>query len=402
MIKHIADYYDVVIIGGGPAGAVTARYAAENGASVLILERDREVGIPVRCAEGVSHAGIEPFINIDEKWISTVIKGASLHAPDGNYVEMYNNGLGYVLERRVFDRALIDLACSKGAVMLTKADALSLQRDADKQINGVYFNHLNQLHTVKCKIVIGADGVESQVGKWAGIDTTLALDDIDTCVQYTVNNIKINPDLCRFYFGNQVSPGGYLWIFPKSNQSANIGIGVGGSDTLPGKGPKYYLDQFMEKNYPNASVNYMVCGGVPTSNGTGFVTDHVMLVGDAARQVNPITGGGIVQAMIAGRLCGETCAKALKSGDFSRKNLSEYEKRWDKTLGANQRFMYSVKNVFMKMDDSKFNSIVRVAKAVDPEKFTMYSLFKEALKEDPILLAKMATSFLVSRIKFDW
>jgi hypothetical protein len=64
--------------------------------------------------------------------------------------------------------------------------------------------------------------------------------------------------------------------------------------------------------------------------------------------------------------------------------------------------MYSVKNNFMKMDDNKFNSIVRAAKSVDPDKFTMYSLFKEALKEDPILLAKMATSFLVSRIKFDW
>ncbi|MBP7563068.1 MAG: NAD(P)/FAD-dependent oxidoreductase [Candidatus Cloacimonetes bacterium] len=402
MIKHIADYYDVVIIGGGPAGAVTARYAVENGASVLILERDREPGIPVRCAEGVSHAGIEPFIDIDEKWICTQIKGASLHSPDGNFVEMYNNGLGYVLERRVFDRALVDLACSKGAVMLTKADALDLLRDKDQQIEGVSFSHLNQLYSVKCKIVIGADGVESQVGKWAGINTTLALDDIDTCVQYTVNNIKVNPDLCRFYFGNEVSPGGYLWIFPKSDTSANIGIGVGGSDTLPGKGPKFYLDRFMEQNFPNASVNYMVCGGVPTSNGTGFVTDHVMLVGDAARQVNPITGGGIVQAMIAGRLCGETCAKALKNGDFSKKSLNEYEKRWDKTLGANQRFMYSVKNNFMKMDDNKFNSIVRAAKSVDPDKFTMYSLFKEALKEDPILLAKMATSFLVSRIKFDW
>lgn len=402
MIKGIADYYDVVIIGAGPAGAVTARYAAENGASVLILERDREPGIPVRCAEGVSHAGIAPFIDIDERWIATRIEGASLNSPDGQSVEMYNNGLGYVLERRLFDRALVDLACSKGAVLLTKADAIALNKDEAQQTMSVIFNHLDKSYTVKCKIVIGADGIESQVGKWAGLDTTLALEDLDTCVQYTVNNIKVDPKLCYFYFGNEVSPGGYLWIFPKSETSANIGIGIGGDVHLPGKGPKYYLDKFMETHYPQASINYMVYGGVPTENGVNFVTDHVMLVGDSARQVNPITGGGIVQAMIAGRICGETCAKALKENNFSKSYLSEYEKRWDKMLGANQRFMYSLKHNFMKMNDDKFNSIVRACKKVDPNHLTMASLFKEAIKEDPILLAKLATSFVVSRIKFDW
>lgn len=402
MIRGIADYYDVVVIGAGPAGAVTARYAAENGASVLILERDREPGIPVRCAEGVSHAGIVPFIDIDERWIATRIEGASLNSPDGQSVEMYNNGLGYVLERRLFDRALVDLACSKGAVLLTKADAIGLRKDEDHQSMNVVYNHLNKQYTVKCKIVIGADGIESQVGKWTGLNTTLALEDLDTCVQYTVNNIKVDPKLCYFYFGNEVSPGGYLWIFPKSETSANIGIGIGGDVHLPGKGPKYYLDKFMEKQYPHASINYMVYGGVPTENGEKFVTDHVMLVGDSARQVNPITGGGIVQAMIAGRICGETCSKAIRENNFSKSFLSEYEKRWDKMLGANQRFMYSLKHNFMKMNDDKFNSIVRACKKVDPNNLTMASLFKEAIKEDPILLAKLATSFVVSRIKFDW
>ncbi|MEA1972618.1 MAG: NAD(P)/FAD-dependent oxidoreductase, partial [Candidatus Cloacimonadota bacterium] len=119
----LKDKYDVVVVGAGPAGSVSARFAAESGASVLILERDREPGIPVRCAEGVSHAGIAPFIDIDTKWIATEIDVARLHSPDGNEVTMHNNGKGYVLDRRLFDTALCDLACDKGADLLTKADA---------------------------------------------------------------------------------------------------------------------------------------------------------------------------------------------------------------------------------------------------------------------------------------
>ena len=122
----LKDRYDVVVIGAGPAGSVAARFAAENGVSVLVLERDREPGIPVRCAEGVSHKGIAPFIEIDERWIASTIEVARLHSPDGNEAHMLNNGTGYVLERRVFDAALCSLACKFGADLLTKADAIDL------------------------------------------------------------------------------------------------------------------------------------------------------------------------------------------------------------------------------------------------------------------------------------
>jgi len=399
MHKKINSYYDVVVIGAGPAGSVTARFIAENGCSVLVLERDREPGIPVRCAEGVSHNGILPFIDIDEKWICSKILGARLHAPNGESIDMYNNGDGYVLDRRVFDRALADLAVSKGAILLTKADAVALNKDEEGKICGVKFRHENDYIDINCKIVIGADGVESQVGRWAGIDTSLALSDIDTCCQYTVNNIKIENGLCQFYFGREIAPGGYIWIFPKSETQANIGIGIGGDATIPGKGPRFYLDKFMDKNFPNASINYMVYGGVPTRAGNNFIKDNVMLVGDAAHQVNPITGGGIVQGMIAGKFAGETAAKAIKENNISQKVLKEYSNRWEDMLGANQRFMYSIKNKFMDMIDEKLNNLVMACKKIPQDELNLYKLFKETIKEDPILLAKLATSFVVSKLK---
>ena len=259
----LKDRYDVVVIGAGPAGSVTARFAAENGASVLMLERDREPGIPVRCAEGVSHNGIVQFIDIDKRWIATTINVAKLQSPDGNVTYMYNNGVGYVVERRIFDTALCELACKYGAELITKADAVGLIREENK-ITGIEFRYMGKTRNVKCNIVIGADGVESRVGRWAGIDTAVKLEDIDTCVQYTMTDIDVKKDTCEFYFGNNVSPGGYVWIFPKSGDSANVGIGVSGHLSHK-KGPKEYLDEFVERNFPGAKITYTVYGGKTTS-----------------------------------------------------------------------------------------------------------------------------------------
>jgi len=393
------EIYDVVVIGAGPAGCVTARFIAESGLSVLILERDREAGIPVRCAEGVSENGIKPFIDIDQRWICSTIDGAILHAPNGESVEMYNNGTGFVLDRRVFDRALADLAVSKGAILKTKADAIGLIKEDKGKIIGVNYRHETTIHSVHCKILIGADGVESQVGRWAGMKSHLNLEDIDTCCQYTVNNISTPVELCQFYFGKDVAPGGYLWIFPKSPTQANIGVGIGGDDTLPGKGPRYYLDKFMQANYPNASINYIVYGGVPTKAGKDFVKDNVMIVGDAAHQVNPITGGGIVQGMIAGKYCAEAAVQAIKENKITTKGLATYPEKWEAHLGKNQRFLYQLKKKFMGMNDKIFNTIVATCKRIPRDELNLYRLFQETLKEDPILLAQLATSFVVSKIK---
>ncbi|KQC07562.1 MAG: hypothetical protein APR54_05985 [Candidatus Cloacimonas sp. SDB] len=392
----VKDFYDIVVIGAGPAGSVAARFAAQNGASVLMLERDREPGIPVRCAEGVSHNGIAPFIDIDPRWIATEIEVAKLNSPDGNFAEMLNNGKGYILERRIFDTALCELACRHGADLLTKADAVGLIWENGK-IAGVKYNYFDHLREIKCNIVIGADGVESRVGRWAGIKTDVQLKDIESCVQYTVAGLDIRKDMLEMYFGNDVSPGGYLWVFPKSAETANIGIGIAGHKTGFG-GPKYYLDKFMEKHFPNAMITYTMFGGVTVSDTLKeIVKDNILLVGDAARQVNPLTGGGIVQGMIAGSIAGKVASDAVKEKRYDKKFLSRYRKEWDKKLGKNQTMMYNIKQKFMKMSDEKFNNIVAYCKKIPPEKFTLGELFKEAIKDDPRLVIQLAKSIFLGK-----
>ncbi|MDN5353601.1 MAG: digeranylgeranylglycerophospholipid reductase [Candidatus Cloacimonadota bacterium] len=395
----IKDRYDVVVIGAGPAGSVAARFAAENGASVLILERDREPGVPVRCGEGVSHEGIKPFIEIDERWIATKIKTAGLHAPNGQNAVMYNNGDGYILERRIFDTELCNIACRKGANLLTKADAIGLVWENEK-IVGVEYNHLNQKKIVKCDIVIGADGVESQVGNWAGIDTSVKLADIDTCVQYTLTDIEIeDKERCEFYFGTKVSPGGYIWIFPKGNNTANVGVGIAGS-LAKDKGPKEYLDEFVAKHFPQASVNCIIYGGVPTSATLHeIVKDNLLLVGDAARQVNPLTGGGIVQGMIAASIAGKVAAEAVQKADFSKKFLKKYREQWDKRLGNKQKTMYKMKDKFMAMDDDRFNNLVGICQKIPKDKFSLKVLLREVVKGDPKMMMELAKAFVISKVK---
>ena len=394
----LKDKYDVIVVGAGPAGSVTARFAAENGASVLMLERDREPGIPVRCAEGVSHEGIAPFIEIDESWIAAKIDVACLHAPDGTNAKMYNNGAGYILERRLFDKALCDVACRHGAELLTKADVIGLLWEKDK-ISGVKYRYFGKIHEIRCDLVIGADGVESRVGRWAGIKTAVRLEDIDTCVQYTLSGLKVEKGCVDFYFGNDIAPGGYIWIFPKSKNSANVGIGVAGHLSHK-KGPQEYLNEFIEKTYPDVKKTYTVCGGVTTSATLKeIVRDNILLVGDAARQVNPLTGGGIAQGMIAGSIAGKVAAEAVRTGKFDKKFLKKYRKEWDKRLGRTQKTMFKMKEKFMFMGDDRFNKIAKICKNIPKEKFSLKALFTEAVKGDPKLMADVAKAFVISKLK---
>ena len=218
-------------------------------------------------------------------------------------------------------------------------------------------------------------------------------------MQYTVSGVKFEADTCHFYFGCEVAPGGYIWIFPKGETKANIGIGISGN-LAKNKGPKAYLDKFMEKYFPEAQVNYIVYGGVPTAWGLKeYISDNIMLVGDAARQVNPITGGGIVQAMIAGKIAGKVASEAVKSGNFNKKYLMKYKKEWDNKLGKIQKTMYAMKEKFMKMNDERFNKLVSVCQKIPRDEFSLRKLFSEAMKGDPLLIAEIAKAFVVSKIK---
>ncbi|MBL7075695.1 NAD(P)/FAD-dependent oxidoreductase, partial [candidate division KSB1 bacterium] len=336
------ESYDVIVVGGGPAGLLAARTAAEGGVSVLLLEKDREIGVPVRCAEGVGVKGLKEFMEPDDRWIANRIDGVRFIAPDGTVVPVYSQELGYILNRKVFDYELARQAAARGVRILTKAFVNGLIRE-NGWVKGVTVLYDGREQMIGAQVVIGADGVESRAGRWAGLRTMTTPRNMEICAQMTLAHSAIDQRFCDFFFGKKVAPGGYVWIFPKGERLANVGIGIRG-DYVKNRSPLSYLNEFVEKRFPGAAILTMVAGGVPIDKPVKrMVTNGFMLAGDAAHQSNPMSGGGIINAMEAGRLAGQVAARAIREENVSQKRLEEYELEWDELSGKDHRRFYRLK-----------------------------------------------------------
>lgn len=384
--------YDVIVVGAGPAGSMAARYAASKGVSVLMLEKDRDVGYPVRCGEAVSATRIAPFIDPDEKYIASHINKFSLISPNGTEVTVPLEENGYILERRIFDYELAKLAANEGVEILTRAYVNGLLFEGDK-VSGVKYEYRGEQVEVKSKVVIAADGVESRVGRWAGLKTHIDFRDMECCVQITASGINVNSNTCFFYFGKDYAPNGYFWIFPKGNNTANIGLGVGGMIGKK-KSALSFLNDFMEKNYPNASILTQIAGGVPcTPTLEKISAPGIMLVGDAARQVNPLSGGGISSGMIGGSVAGEIAAESVKQKNPDL--VLRYDKVWHERQGKKHIVYNKIKNAIYNFSDDKFNNIAEAAVNLPDNKKSLGNVFKAALIHNPSILLDVAKVFVI-------
>ena len=270
-------------------------------------------------------AGIEP----NPLWIRRQIDGALVFSPDMTKITMDTKEVSsYLIERKVFDKFLAIEAAKAGATVQARTEAVDLIKDGNK-IVGAVLEYMGQRYNIKADLVVAADGVDSVIARQAGINTTLKLDDLNSCAEFEMSGIKMDdPNKIMIYFGNDIAPGGYAWVFPKGDNTANVGLGIRASKAA---NAYEYLQRFVKKmGFDSASVIEVNIGGVPVGgNVNEYVRDGFMVVGDAARQVNPIHGGGIGISMASAKLLGETAAKAFKAKDYSKSMLSEYERNWD-------------------------------------------------------------------------
>jgi digeranylgeranylglycerophospholipid reductase len=386
------NYYDIIVVGAGPAGSMAARFAAEQGVSVLMLEKDRDIGYPVRCGEAINKKGVEEFIASNDKWIAAKINKFSLNSPDETEVVIEFQETGYILERRIFDYELAKTASYAGTEILTRAYVDGLLFDNDK-VSGVKYEFNGEQREVRAKIVIAADGVESRVGRWAGLETNCDFRDMECCVQITASNVNVNSDTCYFYFGKDFAPHGYFWIFPKGENIANIGLGVSG---LIGKknSASSFLNSFMEKKYPQASVLTRIAGGVPCAPTLKKISaPGIMLVGDAAHQVNPLSGGGITSGMIGGSIAGRIAGEAIKMNKLE--HILTYDKAWHERIGKKHEIYNTIKNGIYSFTDEKFNNIAHAFNKVPYQKRTLGKLFTTALINNPSILIDVAKVFVI-------
>ena len=392
MISNFEGKYDLIVIGGGPAGSVAAFTAAEIGLKTIMLEKDRDFGIPVRCAEGIGLKGLKKIIEPDPKWIDNSLDKVRFHAPDGTPLLINLMEKGAILNRKIFDFELAKRAAVAGAVVRNRCCATGMERE-----NGaltVKFEYFAKEYRISAPLVIGADGVESRIGRWAGLDTDLSLVDIETCFQYTLQHPSIDIEFSDFYFGSEIAPGGYLWIFPKGPQYANVGIGISGAKAN-NRSPKDLLDHFIAEHFSGASYLSSVAGSVPVGKVLKRIAaDGVMLAGDAAHQSDPLTGGGIISAMWGGRLAAQTAANALEKGDFSEKSLNEYAKAWYKVIGEEQNLHYRLKKGVQKINDDVLNRTAHILMELPFEQRTLRKIFQIALVKELGLVVDIVKAFL--------
>lgn len=385
--------YDIIVVGAGPAGSMAAKFAAEKGVSVLLMEKDRDVGYPVRCGEAVKKETIDKFITPNKKWIAAEINKFSFTSPDFQSVEVeFEDVKGYVLERRIFDYELAKLASEAGAEVVTRTYVNGLIFENNK-VAGVKYDYRGEQKELRAKIVIAADGVESRVGRWAGLTTHIDFREMESCVQITASNISCEKNCLYFYFGKNIAPNGYFWIFPKGNNIANVGLGISG-DQCKKKSTLKYLNEFLEKHYPGISVLTQIAGGVPCSVTLDKITaPGIMLTGDAARQVNPLSGGGIGSGMIGGSICGRIAGEAVKKNNLDL--IFSYEKEWYNSRGKLHLVYNRIKESIYNFDDAKFNAICASFRKVPMEKRTIRKLFTTALIHKPSLFIDIAKAFTV-------
>lgn len=386
--------YDVLVVGGGPAGAVAAETAAKAGLSTCLLEKRPAVGAPVRCAEGIGR-DVKEFIDPDPRWISAEIGRAAIVAPDGTTMHLDSkaagNKVGYVLERKIFDRALVRQAADAGADIAVKTLVKSPVIE-DGAVKGVIVE--GPVPKIEADVVIAADGVESMFARMCGIDTAVPPGEMMTCAQVLLTGIEIENDTNYFCVGNAVAPKGYLWIFPKGDGIANVGVGIVGRKSGDGHRAKEYLDAFLRRRFSDGKAIEFVTGGVPVCRPLPCtVADGLVIAGDAAHVVDPLTGGGIYNAMYTGRLAGEAAGECVAGGDCSGRALARYDRRWRaapmaKSLERN----YRLKEFFKTLSDDALNRLIRSASRIRLDEFSTLHLVKELAIRNPGLLGDLLLS----------
>ena len=381
---------DIVVVGGGPGGSMAAKYCAEGGLKTIMIEKDAEIGAPLRCAEGVSkkwltEVGIEP----DPAWICADMVGAIIKSPSGHKFQLDESQagaeVGYVLERHLFDKHLAAMAAEAGADIMLRTGCTGVIKDGNNKLIGVRAKSMGEPIEIYAKCVVAADGFESQVARWAGMDTGIKLSDIVTCLQYRMTGIDIDAEYCEFVVGSP-APGGYVWIFPKGDNIANVGLGVQGTKCKRGADPKNYQDKFIAEDprLNKGQVLEIVGGMVSTCPGMDDATaDNLVLVGDAARIIDPITGGGICHACRTGMYAGKVLTECAKKNDFSKKALKPYEKMWRDRMEDKLYRNFMAKERLAQLDDKTIDELVLLIQDSDIGEVNVYNLLKVIKEKFP-------------------
>ena len=334
----MSNVVDVVIVGGGPIGFKVGQITAESGLDTVVLEDKPVIGKPVQCAGLVSQRVIK--MTGTESVIAEPMK-ADIHPPNSKPLRIESNEKKVaVIDRSSFDKEMASIANNSGVDIRLNSKFTGINSNGK-----VNYTVDGETYTIDPKIVIGADGPGSTVRRSAGLPGP---DEIIPAVQAIIPE-KI--DNVKIYLGNDLAPGFFAWQVPYASGSL---VGLASTD---GNAYQHLNDLLDSKDMGNKVVG-ILSGSIPIGIITPMVDDGLLLVGDAAGQVKPLSGGGIYTGLKAAELCGQIIIESLDQKDTSKEFLMKYQHKFMDGVGKEIKKGLKIRKVFKGLTDKEFNKLI--------------------------------------------
>lgn len=335
--------YDVLVVGAGPIGTTYARYMAEKGFKVGIIEKKSKIGVPLQCA-GLLGKQIKEINILPPELIINPFYGAYLHSPSDHILKVAkDNPEAYVVDRVGYDQFLAQLAVDAGADIFLKHQ----MEDLNYKTGHIYLK--NGKKDLYGRIIVGADGNNSVVSKKIFNSQNSKNRSVLQAAQYKVDFGKelFDTNYVHLYANASISPG-FVWIIPLSSSKARIGL-FGNCDYHTFS---KFLKNFLDDNpgFSNYSIIKKYHGRIPVYNPKKkIVKENVILLGDAASQVKPTTGGGLIMGFKCAQIAANVTDKALDEEDMGV--LQEYETQYRKNFKSELSTQLKVQKIFKSLTD---------------------------------------------------
>ena len=361
--------YDIVIVGGGPAGSSAAFTAAKNGVRVAMLEKEESIAQSVRTS-GVTWIKDVKKFGIPSECYNEIRK-YSFCSPNNQVSISDAEPRAVVLDVRKTYQWLTQQAEKEGADIFLKTNVTGVKTDANGKITGVKASS-NEDVIFNGKVVIDASGFQSVVAKSLGVATQW--ERFGVGAEYEVTAEHVEQDTWWLMVGQQYSPAGYAWIFPVSKNTVRIGVGIGKPES--NIDPTERLNELLKtklgpiKDLGKITPIEFHYGLIPNDGlSRKTVYDNLILVGDSAGQANPLVLEGIRYAIMFGRVAGDVSADAVKSGDTSEKSLKKYEENWQKAIKAKINSAYKVQDRWIGLTDEEWDKEIEIIGELTPDEF---------------------------------
>lgn len=338
-------HVQVLVVGGGPIGAVAARCAAEAGASVLLVDR-RDALTRSSCCTGLVSSRTLATLGVSTGSVLREIRGVTVRGPNGHGLELSTvQTKAVVIDRTRLEQELHELARDAGVDVRLATEAVSAAADA------IVLESDDGPMQVAASAVIGADGPHSRVAQWFGLPHPEQFVHAAQAVVETKQEIP--SDRVEVVLGEEVAPGFIAWAVPAEEGRLRVGLGV-----VPPFDPSEHLDRLLSTRFPECRVLSRAGGWIPVAPTPRSATDSVFLIGDAAGQVKPLSGGGLFLGGICARIAGRIAAETALSGVPNQRAAAAYESEWRSTIGREIAFGRSIRRILETLTDRDLNAVI--------------------------------------------